>query len=276
MEKEIMRFDRFNLPIRMQQLNMTEGKNYRGIHSHTAVEIVSVRRGALHCCVNDDTILIHPNQVIFINSNTAHRLYSDDAQITYLHVDAGLLEDNKNDDALSMIYAFISHIKDKAYLVLSDNEEITGLLQKIHSRYNSTARESHWYLKASLYELVGFMYAQSFIAPPTIPKEQLKKIEKTVRYIDANYASAITLEDICKAAEYNKYTICHTFKMVTGSTIFEYINFLRVHCAVELLRKTGKSILEIATECGFSSATYFNRVFKGFFGCSPSAYRRRY
>ena len=43
---------------------------------------------------------------------------------------------------------------------------------------------------------------------------------------------------------------------------------------VEKLKETENSILEIATDCGFSSPTYFNRVFKSFFGCSPSVYRK--
>ena len=37
---------------------------------------------------------------------------------------------------------------------------------------------------------------------------------------------------------------------------------------------TENSILEIAIDCGFSSATYFNRVFRNFFGCAPSVYRK--
>lgn len=276
MEKEIMTFDRFDLPIRIHHLNMVEGCNYRGMHSHMAIEIVTVKSGILHCSVNDDTIKIYPNQIVFINSNTGHRLYSESADISYLHFDASLLEGNKNEDALSMLYAFISHIQAMAYLILNDNEEIIQLLQKIHFRYNNTDKESRWYLKAYLYELVGFMYSQAFIVSLTIPNDQFKRIEQIVRYIDANFKSPITLDEICLAAKYNKYTICHTFKAVTGSTIFEYVNYLRVHCAVEMLRKSRNSILEIATECGFSSVTYFNRVFKSFFGCSPSVYRKYY
>jgi len=74
--------------------------------------------------------------------------------------------------------------------------------------------------------------------------------------------------------KYSKYTVCHTFKTVTGATIFDYLNFIRVRHAAERLREKDSSILEIATACGFSSATYFNRVFKSFFGCSPSVYRK--
>jgi AraC-like DNA-binding protein len=118
------------------------------------------------------------------------------------------------------------------------------------------------------------MCSQSFIAPLTISKEQMGKIEQVIDYIDTNFKSPVTLNDICSAVKYNKYTVCHIFKTITDSTIFDYINFLRVRYAVEKLKHKNNSILEIATECGFSSATYFNRVFKNFFGCSPSVYRK--
>ena len=175
---------------------------------------------------------------------------------------------------LRSLNAFISHIHAKPYLILNDNKDITKLLNKLSIKYYEESKESRWYIKAYLYELVAFMYSQSFITSLTISKEQIKKIDQVVRYIDTNFKLPITLDDICLAAKYNKYTICHTFKAVTGSTIFDYINFLRVHYAVEKVRENKNSILDIATECGFSSATYFNRVFKNFFGCAPSVYRK--
>lgn len=274
MEKEIICFENFNLPIRIYRLNMKEGGNFREMHSHMAVEIVEVKSGILNCKVNEDVIEVHPRQIIFINSNTGHKLYSKNAEIVYYQVDVSLLQENINDDKLSKLYSFISHTQVKSFLIFDNNNEITELLNKINIRYFENSKESYWYEKAYLYELVAFMYSQGFIVPVEITEEQFKKIESVVYYIEANFKSPITLEKIGSLVKYNKYTICHSFKTVTGSTIFEYINFLRVHYAVEKLKETKNSILEIATDCGFSSPTYFNRVFKSFFGCSPSNYRK--
>jgi AraC-like DNA-binding protein len=274
MEKEIISFENLILPIKIHHLHMKDGGNYRGMHSHVAVEIVEVKSGILYCYVNDDIIRVSPKQIVFINSNTGHRLYSENAEISYLHIDVNLLEENMNNDNFSMLNAFISNIYAKPYLILNDNKDITKLLNKLSIKYYEESKESYWYIKAYLYELVAFMYSQSFITPFEISKEQIKKIDQVVCYIETNFKSPITLEELSSLTKYNKHTICHTFKAVTGSTIFDYINFLRVHCAVEKLKRTENSILEIATDCGFSSATYFNRVFKKFFGCSPSVYRK--
>ncbi len=275
MEKEFIRFEKFNLPIKIHNLHMKEGGNYRGIHSHIAIEIVEVKEGVLDCYVNDEKITLFPGQIIFINSNTGHSLSSKNAEISYMHIDAVSLKESMDAES-SLLYEFILHSKAKPRLIFSGNKEATDILHKINVKYYENQENSRWYLKAYLYELLAFMYSQSFIVPTTLSQKQIKKIELIIRYIEANYKSPITLDDICKTVKYDKYTICHTFKAVTGSTIFDYINFVRVHYAVEKLKETGNSILEIATECGFSSATYFCKVFKSFFGCSPSVYRKHF
>lgn len=274
MEKEIICFENFNLPIKISRLNMKESDEYRGMHSHMAVEIVEVKSGILNCCVNDDVIELHTKQIIFINSNTSHKLYSENAEVIYYQVDISLLQENVNDDNLSNFYSFVLRTQVKPYLIFNDQNEITGLLNRINIKYYENSKESYWHVKAYLYELVAFMYSQNFIVPLAMPKDQFKKIEQVVYYIDTNFKSPIALDEICSFVKYNKYTICHMFKEVTGSTIFEYINFSRAHHAVKKLKETENSILEIATDCGFSSPTYFNRVFKRFFGCSPSVYRK--
>jgi len=274
LEKEIIRYEKFNLPVKLYDLTMHKGIVYRGMHSHVAIEIVEVKSGVLDCYINNSLIKVYPKQILFINRNTGHRLYSDNAEITYMHFDISIFEENTNDNEFSKIYAFISHTKAKPYLVFGNNEEITDLLHKIKTKYYQNPKESHWYLKAYLYELVAFMYSQLFITPFSFSNLEIKKIEPIVKYIDNNFKAPITLNDICSAVKYNKYTTCHTFKEVTGATIFDYINFLRVHNAVEKLKQKDNSVLDIATESGFSSATYFNRVFKCVIGCSPSVYRK--
>ncbi len=274
MEKEIIRFENFGLPIKLHHLNMQKGKAYRGMHSHVAIEIVLVNEGMLFCHVDNDVVTLYPGQIIFINSNKGHMLSSEKADITYIHIDVGLLKENINDSEFSQLHSFVLNTKAKPYTLFSDNKEITEILRKINKKSIEELQENRWYIKAYLYELVAFMYANSFISPPNIPDNKLKKIEPIVRYINSNYKLPITLDDIVSDAKYNKYTVCHLFKEITGSTVFDYINYLRIQYSIEKLKHKNSSILVIATECGFSSATYFNRVFKNIVGCSPSIYRK--
>jgi AraC-like DNA-binding protein len=43
-----------------------------------------------------------------------------------------------------------------------------------------------------------------------------------------------------------------------------------MHRALELLRKNGGSVGEVAWKTGFEDPGYFSKVFKNYFGCLPS------
>ena len=274
MEKEFIHFEEQDIPINIHKITMHQDGNYRGMHSHAEVEIVEVKYGNLCCHINDETIYPNPGEIIFINSNTGHSLASDSAEIIYAQVDVRFFGETISNEEFSNLYEFISDTRAKPYLVFTGNREIRDILQKIYAKYFGDRISNRWYLKAYIYELVAFMHSESFIFPPTVSADSFKKIEAIVRYIDMNFRSPITLDEISQAVKYSKYAICHYFKSVTGATVFDYINFLRVHFAIKELEQKSSSILEIASSSGFSSPTYFNRVFKSIIGCSPSVYRK--
>lgn len=72
---------------------------------------------------------------------------------------------------------------------------------------------------------------------------------------------------------YSKSHICNTFKRYMHVSLTEYINKLRLNYAANLLKLTSSSLFDISQECGFSSLSYFNKLFKKHFGCPPAKYR---
>ena len=60
----------------------------------------------------------------------------------------------------------------------------------------------------------------------------------------------------------------------TGSTFIEYLNYVRISHAERLLYRTDRSVLDVAMDVGFSSVSYFNRIFKRFRNCTPNDFRK--
>ena len=58
-------------------------------------------------------------------------------------------------------------------------------------------------------------------------------------------------------------------------TLTDYLNLKRLDHAADRLAYTKKSILEISMECGVSSLSYFNKIFKQRYGVTPSHFRKR-
>ena len=65
-----------------------------------------------------------------------------------------------------------------------------------------------------------------------------------------------------------------TFRRVTGKTVFQYLNRVRINRVKELLKTTDMKLSEIAALTGFSDEFYLSRQFKKATGVSPVQYSR--
>ncbi len=60
---------------------------------------------------------------------------------------------------------------------------------------------------------------------------------------------------------------------LSGKTPIEFIRFIRLKRAAQLLEKSKLTVAEIAYEVGFNNPKYFSRFFKIEFNMLPSAYQ---
>ena len=86
----------------------------------------------------------------------------------------------------------------------------------------------------------------------------------------------ITLDDVAKEQNLNPSYFCRVFKRASGSSFVDYLNFVRICKSEKMLATSEKSILEIACDVGFSSLSYYTRIFKRYKNCTPNEYRRAY
>lgn len=91
-------------------------------------------------------------------------------------------------------------------------------------------------------------------------------------YIDQNYKGKTSLDELCFLFATNKTTLCKKFKNVTGVTVINYINNLKIKQAKIMMRQEKKNLTQIAEELSFSSIHYFTRMFKKYENTSPTNY----
>ncbi len=99
-------------------------------------------------------------------------------------------------------------------------------------------------------------------------------VERAIMYINKNYGSDITLEQLSEQSDVSLQHFCRVFKKQMGMRPMEYISRLRVSQAKILLSDTTKNISEIGSAVGYEDLTYFGMVFKKYEGVSPSKYRK--
>ena len=97
--------------------------------------------------------------------------------------------------------------------------------------------------------------------------------KSVMEYLRKNYTQNISLEMLSELFHFHPAHIIRTFKEEYGITPIEALNTIRFHNAAQLLTESDKTILEIAEQTGFTSASYFSRVFKQKSGMTPRDYR---
>ncbi len=86
----------------------------------------------------------------------------------------------------------------------------------------------------------------------------------------------LMLQDVAKAVSMSGSRFSTVFSQQTGQTFTEYLMYLRLSKAKELLRTTNERSSQIAREVGYNDSHYFSYIFKKNTGITPSEYRAQY
>ena len=100
-----------------------------------------------------------------------------------------------------------------------------------------------------------------------------KLIRRARDYLISHISETITTDALSKELGMNRTYLCKLFTEETGLTINQYVTQVKMEEAMRLIRITTKSIAEIAEYLGYSSQSYFQKVFKKAFNMTPMEYR---
>lgn len=95
-----------------------------------------------------------------------------------------------------------------------------------------------------------------------------------VSYIFQNYSGRITLDDIAAAGNVSRSKCCRIFRDCLQQTPIDFLNQYRLQVSRRLLLEDGLRVTEAATACGFGHLSYFSKLFRESFGCTPKEYRK--
>ncbi len=160
----------------------------------------------------------------------------------------------------SLVYAQISEeVQDEVEFIFKELYEL-----KSNERYKELL------IMSSCIKL--FVHLDRFFVESAPKASNL--MQRAILYMNQHVLQEIKIDDICAALHMSKYNFCRRFKKTTGITVMEYILKTRLVIAKSYLLKGNSSISEISDKCGFSSLSYFCRVFKEDTGKTPLQYRK--
>ena len=249
------------------------------VHWHDELEIIYVKSGFLTVNISGENYIGKPGDAFVVSPGNLHFMGSQTGTVDYFTFLFPLkyiafrsddMLDDKLIEPLNSGHLMISpEIKDT---VKEQCEQLAGVyaaeIDKSESKITSQIRE-----KIILLQFIHELWKKGFIVEnDTTGRNTVEK--EMVSYIQQNYTGKILLREFGEQFHLSEKYISRYFKEHFHITLSQYVTYLRLEHAKQMLQETDISVTEVAMQSGYQNISYFIRSFKKTYGVSPLKYRK--
>lgn len=106
----------------------------------------------------------------------------------------------------------------------------------------------------------------------TLTKQEIKVIRKMAQKINRRVSEEYNVEEMANELGITQAKLQEGFKLLFSRTVIEYLRHVRLEEARDLLNNSDYNISQVVYSIGFSSRSYFSKIFKRKYGLSPSEF----
>lgn len=219
-------------------------------------QILYVTSGKGEAVIYNTTYELKKHSILYLPSNTPHHYYPTTTAWGTKYITFG---GSGTHDFTNM----------PAFVQANSTEFDFSRWYKILYQYKYTPNHEKS-LSVTLYAtLLEFKSSISLSSPLSEAKKNM--LISAMHEMATNFK--LNLSDVAQKLNISEEHFCRTFKAYTGLRPLEYVNYLKIQRAKELLKSTDKNISEIAEMTGYFSPSYFTMIFKRYTGISPKNFR---
>ena len=258
-------------------------------HYHTYIELIYCVDGEFNVWLNNKHHLFRTGDLLVISSNEVHEIVSPqkkNEKYIVLRFEPEILY-NSTKDVFAIKYIMPFMFSDASPQKVFKHEELYGtdipsLMYDAYLEYHEKNYGYEFALRADICRIfvqILRYWAKTDVIIPTVSMiegENIKAIQKVLDYISSHYSENFSAEDAAKLASMSYSHFSKTFGKVMNRSFNDYLNFVRITGAEKLLVSSDKTVTEIAYETGFSSSSYFIKIFERYKGMPPLAFRKKF
>lgn len=164
----------------------------------------------------------------------------------------------------------VAEIFDRVKLIHNIHPHTVTLFHRLDAltRENKRREDKEILLKAIFTEILmdlKYNYTEKAITEHITDKT----VQRIIEYINKNFLSDITINLVAKQLNFSETYISHKFKEVMHISIYKYILQKKLIHAHKLISE-GVNATDAAFHCGFKEYSGFYKMYKKYFGFSPS------
>ncbi|MCR2802319.1 response regulator transcription factor [Paenibacillus soyae] len=151
-------------------------------------------------------------------------------------------------------------------------------LGEVHTQADKAIRWSREFKDHYVFYYGDFKWGTMSEEEPTddeIAEQNNMIVERSRQYIQQNYAQkGLTLNEVAQKNHVSPNYLSYLFKKNTGCNLWEYVIKLRMEESKRLILNTDLRRYEISEMVGYESPEHFSKIFKKYFGMSPSEMKK--
>lgn len=255
-------------------------RNYFFWHYHPEYELVYVEAATGIRHVGQHISSYMGSDLVLIGPNTPHLNFDYGLKTEYKQVVVQLKEHFLG-DAFQQTPEFnsIKRLFARAYLGLSFTGETK---KKVAEKLKYMQTIGHFEQLLCLLEVFQTLASSDEVIELNDQDTSIKlfmndkiRMSTVYKYIHAHYNENPDVNEVASSVHLSTAAFCRYFKKQTKMTFTDFVNQYRITQSKTLLLQ-DKSISEACYEVGFSSLSYFNKLFKRITGENPSDFKKRY
>ncbi|CAM3785189.1 AraC family transcriptional regulator [Cohnella lubricantis] len=274
-----------HFPVGVYFMERQSGQPLLENHWHQEAEFLLVEEGQALFRIGSEEIELHAGEAVFVPGGELHGAYElGGSECSYKAIvfDADWLVDARDAIAASFLQPLR---RGRIALQMPFSPKTKGgamVLDRLGRLYGmesvaDPAREARFkgeliLLFADIWSSGEWSERQADMPADTRTVERLKE---TLAYIETRFSQKLTVGELAVVAGMSEGHFSRTFKSYMRKTPIDYINHLRLRHAALRLAESGMNVGEAAIEAGFDNFSYFSKMFRTLFQCSPSEYRRQ-
>ena len=253
-------------------------------HRHNYVEMVYMCAGTTTHIINgSNELVLKEGDLLFLNQNVYHEILpagEEDLAVNFIILPEffdrpiSMVErENILRDFLISTLAGDTAINDYLYIKTKGIIPVENLLENMiwtilgrHPMMDTINQTSMGLL------LMNLSRFADQIGRSDPQHEEQSLMFSVLDYIEHHYQNG-TLAEISELSHLPTYQVSRILKKRTGKNFKEFLQLRRLQQAAYLLQNTTLSIDKIIVHIGYENSSYFYRVFREKYGCSPSEYR---
>ena len=281
--KELLERESEGLPF---VCNLNESHAFIGHHIpwhwHDWFEINYTEKGSYLLQTPDRTAEIHQGEAVFINGSILHAYdFPEESSYYSLTCDARFPGGEFGSYLDRKYFSPILRSRSLTFLhIKPDTERRVRLIGYILEFLQVLREEPKGYELAVRQILGEFLLLLAEEAAEILARDQagnerdLERMKQMLDFVYNHYAEQIGVTEIAQAAGVSSRECTRCFRRTVDRTPIRFLIEYRAQMAASLLLATGQSISEIAEKCGFMSDSYFSKIFREIYECTPREYRK--